>query len=133
MRYLFTLCIFSILLASCSKKDLLIGLDPALNESIEGSWMHAYYSDSLQILSASNKLKNDAYGFTFETNGTFKENKNAGGCGTPPITYKMYDGKWKRTSDSVFTIDTEFWGGEISFELRVISISPDTIKIHTSY
>jgi len=70
----------------------------------------------------------DEYGFTIFENGSFVEHKNAGWCGTPPITYADFEGNWTQQSDSILRINVDFWGGEEIYELKIFDVSENTLQ-----
>ena len=47
----------------------------------------------------------------FLNDGTLIERKNAGDCGTPPITYGDFSGNWQIENTNDIKIDVAYWGG----------------------
>lgn len=54
--------------------------------------------------------------------GVFLERKNAGWCGTPPITYGDFDGTWMEDEDGFIYITSEYWGGTQDLTFKLISV-----------
>ncbi|HAN76334.1 MAG TPA: hypothetical protein DCQ31_00470 [Bacteroidales bacterium] len=96
---------------------------------IYGAWEQTGYENETLVLKRVKALSGNEYGFELLENGTFIENKNAGWCGTPPISYTKYEGKWTLVSDSIFNIEVPFWGGDSEFELIIADIKKDELQI----
>lgn len=127
MKLLFVFLV-SLALFSC-EESILKGLGEKTNSenSIEknliGNWENQEYQDSLITLNTVASLSEDQYGISFYEDGTLKEIKNSGWCGTPPIAYGEFYGTWDLSSDSVLTLETTFWGGEVLLEWKILEIS----------
>lgn len=118
-----------ILIVSCS-----ICTEPKSASDIYNVWVD--YKDDYanpRVLTLSNKLDENKYGFIIESDGTFIERKNAGWCGTPPIYYENIDGSWKYISDDVLEITVDFWGGIDTFKIEIVSIDEYELKINYIY
>lgn len=72
------------------------------SDSLIGYWINPDYSDSGMRLERSNRFKNNAYGVAFLTENISLE-RSSGWCGTPPLIFADFQGKWKK-SDSIITI-----------------------------
>ena len=117
--------IIALALVSCSKRD---SLEPEGLPGLTGSWVNIEYQDSIILLHRSESLNENAYGFRFQSDGTFIERKNAGWCGTPPIVYSDFDGHWSNTESNLH-ITVAYWGGTAFYEWKVLDISKQEIKI----
>ena len=118
-----------ILIVSCS-----ICTEPKSASDIYSVWVD--YKDDYanpRVLTLSNKLDENKYGFIIESDGTFIERKNAGWCGTPPIYYENFNGSWKYISDDVLEITVDFWGGIDTFKIEIVSIDEYELKINYIY
>lgn len=91
-------------------------------------WIEPEYNDSLITYCRATSMPNDAYGFAFKENGVFKEHKNAGSCGTPPISYANYEGTWT-LKDSVIKIEVPYWGGTANYTWKLININDSLLTI----
>jgi hypothetical protein len=100
---------------------------------IIGSWVEEKYEDSVKVLSQHQNLQENRYGFTFLQSGKFVERKNSGPCATPPIVYKNFDGKWERDNDSLIHIQVGYWGGKMEYDMEIVFMSSDTLKIVYDY
>jgi len=103
------------------------------NSGIFGTWVENGYIEEMAVLERAGALDGDSYGFTIREDGTFIERKNAGFCGTPPVTYANFDGEWVALSDSLLEITVGYWGGTINYQMRIVSLERDTLKIRYLY
>ncbi|MEN8203621.1 MAG: hypothetical protein ABFS28_13575 [Bacteroidota bacterium] len=131
MRKLFIL-LMAVLLISC-EKELLESDALGENAGIVGTWTDSGYEDDLTVLERSEELDHSKYGFTIGEDGTFIERKNAGWCGTPPITYENFEGTWEALSDSLLDITVGYWGGTMTYQMRIVSLSAEELKIRYLY
>jgi hypothetical protein len=119
--------VFVLFLNACNKKTDKIEISS--NNTFYGSWIEYGYADTLKILTKSASLKENCYGFTIGQDGKFTERKNAGWCGTPPIAYENYDGNWTKLGESTLLVSVGYWGGDTSYQLKIVSVSSDTLKV----
>jgi hypothetical protein len=119
------LFLLALAIVSCSKNE---DDKPAGIDGLSGNWVNIQYQDSIIMLERSAALNENAYGFTFQDDGTFVERKNAGWCGTPPIVFADFDGTWSN-KDSLVDISVGYWGGTALYEWKILSITDKKIKI----
>jgi len=103
------------------------------NSGIFGTWVENGYIEEMAVLERAGALDGDSYGFTIREDGTFIERKNAGFYDTPPVTYTNFDGEWVALSDSLLEITVGYWGGTINYQMRIVSLERDTLKIRYLY
>jgi hypothetical protein len=89
--------------------------------------------EDMLLLERSSGLDPSKYGFTLRENGEFIERKNAGWCGTPPITYDNFEGTWVALSDSLLEITVGYWGGTMNYQIRIVSLEQDLLAIRYLY
>lgn len=128
--YMKTLLPFFILIvlaiaASCSLNEETDYKD----DPLVGSWIQQEYADSTFVMKRAAGLKDNDYGFTMEANHQFIERKNAGWCGTPPISYADFEGTWTY-EDSILQIEVEYWGGMASYTWKVLWVDQDELIIY---
>lgn len=99
------------------------------DDPLVGSWIEQEYADSTFVMKRSASLKDNDYGFTIEANHQFKERKNAGWCGTPPITYADFEGTWTY-QDSILQVEVEYWGGMATYTWKVMMVDQDELIIY---
>lgn len=99
------------------------------NNLILGYWVNPEYNNSGDIVSFSRADDfNQEYGFVFKSNLDFIERKNAGWCGTPPISYDNFDGDFELT-DKTLKINVSYWGGKAYYQWEIISLDNKKLTI----
>lgn len=131
MKKLIFLMVMALLL-SCEKEFLEVEALGA-NAGIVGTWVEEAYRGDTTLLKRAGKLNEVKYGFTINEDGTFIERKNSGWCGTPPISYANYDGSWEAVSDSLLNITVGYWGGMMTYQIRVVSLNGEDLAIKYLY
>jgi len=103
------------------------------NANIIGSWVEESREDHVTLLERADSLYDDRYGFTIREDGTFIERKNAGWCATAPITYNNFEGTWEALSDSLLEITVGYWGGTMTYQIRIVSLDEQYLRIRYLY
>jgi len=130
--YLNKLILFFIIIvfSACEKEktepiDMPIGL--------YAIWIENGYNDDISIFEKSGEFDENKYGFQLISNGKFIERKNSGWCATPPITYENYEGRWSKLSDSLINVETTYWGGTMVFDMEIVSMNQNELKVRYHY
>ncbi len=121
-----------VFLASCAemyKPSEMLGE----NEEIVGTWVEESLEDQVTRLQRAENLAQDKYGFIIREDGTFIERKNATWCGTPPLSYDNFEGTWEALSDSLLDITVGYWGGTITYQMRIVSLDEQYLRIRYLY
>jgi len=121
-----------VLLISCEKEVLELDALGA-NVEIVGTWIEQEYKGDTALFKRAKELDDLKYGFTLGEDGSFIERKNSGWCGTPPISYANYDGTWEALSDSLLSITVGYWGGMMTYQMRVVSLKGEELAIKYLY
>jgi hypothetical protein len=103
------------------------------NAEIVGTWVEEGYEDDVTLLARSLSLDSAKYGFIIREDGTFVERKNAGWYATPPIAFENFEGTWEALSDSLLEITVGFWGGTLSYQMRVVFLNQQELGIRYLY
>lgn len=98
-----------------------------LEDKIIGKWSISSDKNETGAWKKVEKLNSNRSGMEFKKEGILIVRMNSGSCATPPITYKNYDGIWKKTSDSTLVITHGFWGGK--FESNILIKTLDNEKL----
>lgn len=106
---------------SCEKVEV-------FNTSVVGVWTNPQYNDSIIVYERSNILPENEYGLEIKADGTIIERKNAGWCGTPPIAYDDFTGKWTG-NDSIINIEVMFWGGTEKLKWKIVSFDDNKLTV----
>jgi len=126
MKYrLFFLTLIGIVVFSCSES---YQLEAESEFDITGFWVNQSINDTIYAYDKSSHLKEGQYCFGFQENEEFVERKNAGWCGTPPISYADFEGTWSLT-DSIVDISVAFWGGTASYKWKIISLNHQQLQL----
>ena len=126
------LFIVVLLLVSCEKDSMELGALGS-NGGIVGTWVEDGYSGDTLWLYRSGELDLEKYGFSINDDGTFLERKNAGFCATPPISYDNFEGNWEAVSDSLLDITVAYWGGMMTYQIRIVSLDAEELAIKYLY
>ncbi len=111
-------------LLSCNKKYASL-----YDDGLLGYWINPVsVQNTVYTYDRVKKFDKNAYGFAFFADNVFVERKNAGWCGTPPITYKNFNGSWNR-QDSIINISVKFWGGINKIKWKIKSLDKDKLTI----
>lgn len=100
--------------------------------SLFQTWAFSGNQSDTLIYKASNK-NTEAHLYTFSEKGSVEVKQNAGWCGTPPISYSDYTGKWEKTGNNTFNLTYPFWGGIVYETWKIISCNSSELKIHQLY
>ena len=81
----------------------------------------------------ASKFLLDEAGYEFKSDGQFINRDNIGWCGTPPITYHNYIGRWKSIDEKTLTINSRHWQGPYTqtLQYQFIEDDKDIIKFLT--
>lgn len=121
-----------VLLLSCEKEFLELDALGG-NAGIVGTWIEEGYRGDTTLLNRAGKLDEVKYGFTINEDGSFIERKNSGWCATPPIAYTNYDGSWEAVSDSLLNITVGYWGGMMTYQIRIVALLGEDLAIKYLY
>ncbi len=68
-------------------------------------------------------------GIAFLNDGKLIVRQNAGWCGTPPVSYRNFDGEWKWIDENHVALKYAFWGGTILEEWEIVSVDNGNLSI----
>jgi hypothetical protein len=113
-----------LLLTSCKEG----ATEPNVSEQLFGTWVYQGSENDVTIMKKADGLDSNNYGFILYAGGKFLERKNAGWCGTPPISYENYGGKWKAETENVLQIDVGYWRGKINYKMEIVTLSSTELR-----
>lgn len=90
-----------------------------------GHWAEPEYNDENLTLTRVNKLPEDGYGISFKTKNDFVE-RSSGWCGTPPLVFSDYKGKWELT-EGVIGITQEHFPNNYAW--RIVALSENELVL----
>ncbi len=109
---------------ACGKES-----DDSIEKSdLVGVWVRPVYATDTITFDRTESLLVDEYGIDIQLDKSIVERKNAGWCGTPPITYGDFKGYWSK-EDSIVTISTTYWGGNQLYKWKLISVNQNSLKV----
>jgi hypothetical protein len=111
-------------LLGCSKDEIKVDKDNLL----VGIWKSSGYNNGSDIYTRDDRFT-DEHCYKFNDDGTLTERKNAGWCGTPPVTYADYAGSWTSLNDTLISISVGYWGGTTTYKLDIQSVDAETLKV----
>lgn len=104
------------------------GSDTTMNTRLIGAWTVAGYEDDVTVMHRTAGLAHDEYGFIFSKSGRFTERKINGWCGTPPVVFEDYDGRWENVTDSQVHVVVGYWGGQTDYTMDVVSVTAHELR-----
>jgi len=120
---LLTIALLSLM--SCTKESI----ESTVQESkVLGIWENPIYKNDTIIFTKGGAKESNFYYINFMSDGSIIERKNAGWCGTPPISYSNYNGYWKM-KDSVMQISVEYWGGLSEYRWKLLSVDDGKLSV----
>ena len=125
--------LFIVVLLTACAKDFLELETLGENAGIVGTWVDDGQKGDTLWLKRAGELDKLKYGFTIEKDGTFIERKNAGWCATSSVTLDNYEGTWEAVSDSLINITVAYWGGMMTYQIRIISVDERNLAIQYLY
>jgi len=121
-----------VLMVAC-EKDLPDLAALGENNDIIGTWIKRGYEGDTTFLYRAEALDTNKYGITFEEDGTFIERKNAVYLLNAPFPYDNYEGTWEVVSDSLLDITVAYWGGVMTYQIRIVSLDGAELAIRYLY
>ena len=104
------------------------------DSTLLGTWVEkTRVDDHVVVFKRADKFAQDAPGLAFKTNGDLVQRQNAGWCGTPPIAYTNYKGKWEHIEDNKIEVESKYWGGTLKFRMKIVSVDQFTLRARIQY
>ncbi|MBA6153815.1 hypothetical protein [Gelidibacter maritimus] len=97
------LFLFIIVNIGCDNDNESLKIDES--NMLIGYWINPVYTDPVTTFERANRFKDAAYGVAFLTENISVE-RSSGWCGTPPLVFADFQGKWKK-NDSIITISND--------------------------
>lgn len=102
-------------------------------KDISGYWLNNSSDGNNIVFSKVKAFQDDRSGYHFISGGKMEIRQNSGWCGTPPISYKNYDGQWEMESDSVIHMKYQFWGGIVEERWKVVLQEKNELIVQSTY
>jgi hypothetical protein len=119
MKHLLPLIVILLAFTQDNKENKLIG-----------TWIYSSIDENTKVLiyKRVNDFSLDSGGYCFKSDGSFVVRENAGWCGTPPITYSNYKGKWHFVKGDSLQLNYSYWGGDMETQLYLIEVDSMVLK-----
>ena len=114
-------------LASCDKSD---AVAPEV-AGVDGAWALAEVMPETESRTYRKleELSGRIDGFEFEPNGKLMV-RNAGSCGTPPLTFSTFEGSWVAEGDESYILTYYYLGTLSDIRLTVLSANEKEMECH---
>lgn len=99
------------------------------DEPLVGFWSYSDYDNEIQLFNRVSQLPENNQGYAFFEDGEYQERANSGFCGTPPISYAVYNGSWSVNATDRLILEGAFWGGEKTDKFEIVSVNESVLKI----
>ena len=99
-------------------------------ESIRGTWVYSTTQNGVSVYVKQERFDYQKSGLQFKEDGTFSIRRNESDCGTPPIQYQNFHGKWTMSSDSVITTSYRYFNNKsIALKWKVVKVTQDSLLL----
>jgi len=103
------------------------------NAEIIGTWIEKGYEEDVALFARGTELDKTKYGFTINEDGTFIERKNARWDVAASVNFDNFDGSWEAVSDSLLEITVGYWGGTMTYQMRIVFLDQTNLGIRYLY
>lgn len=98
-------------------------------EQLEGRWVYVSNDGENAVYARANGEETGSW-LEFGEKGDLTVRQNAGWCGTPPISYRTYEGgSFTLSKSGQLTLKHEFWGGIDTTHYQIAEVSEDTLRM----
>lgn len=117
-----------VLCAGCSSSDSSDPVSPG-QLSFEGAWgLESIEPESgIRVYAKLGELSGNQDGYQFEQDGSLLV-RNAGWCGTPPLTYSNFEGSWLEEEYNCLVLEYPHWEEAQNFRMEILSVLGDEMR-----
>ena len=90
-----------------------------------GHWAEPEYNEQTVTFSRVNKLPSEGYGISIKAKNDFVE-RSSGWCGTPPLIFSDYEGKWELTEEVISITQDHFPN---NYAWRILSLTENELVL----
>lgn len=120
LPYLFVLFLFSF-----KQPDLV-----SFEDRILGVWVPTSCENKTCTYEKAEEFDPEKRGIEFKKRNKLINRQNAGWCGTPPISYRNYNGIWASFKDGeTINLRYEFWGGMVQTKWKITELSESSMTV----
>ena len=132
--YILIAFIFIASLMSC--KYSLIDPEYMDTDPLSKTWVYSHFDEDLnaEVFEVAKTLDLSTGGYIFHDDGSLMVRKNAGWCGTPPISYANFEGNWNYVDDTKVFISADYWGsseggGRYEHHLIILELTEEKLVV----
>lgn len=97
---------------------------------ITATWVYSTTQNSVSVYVKQARFDYQKSGLQFKEDGAFTIRRNESDCGTPPIQYQNFHGKWTMSSDSVITTSYRYFNNKsIARKWKVVKVTQDSLLL----
>ena len=110
---------------ACNSSDPVSFQDP----SVLGAWgLNSIDDESgIRVYAKLESLGGDQDGYMFEPDG-FLLVRNAGWCGTPPLSYANFEGSWTEEQDGHLILTYSNWEAMQDYRLEILDLRENELR-----
>lgn len=99
---------------------------------ITATWVYSTTQNSVSVYVKQERFDDQKSGLQFKEDGAFTIRRNESDCGTPPIQYQNFHGKWTMSSDSVITTSYRYFKNKsIARKWKVVKVTQDSLLLRS--
>ena len=97
--------------------------------SVLGAWGFNSMDDQsgIRVYAKLESLVGDQNGYMFEPGGVLLV-RNAGWCGTPPLTYSNFEGSWTEEQEGHLVLTYPNWEAMQDFRLEILNLTKNEMR-----
>ena len=117
------------LMTGCKKQEAEFeGFDDIIGCWANPVYEYDFYPTAVIRYKRVKTLPANSPSIKFLNDGTLIERKNAGWCGTPPISYSDFSGSWRVQNEDII-INVAYWGGMEHRTWKIINVTNISLRI----
>lgn len=102
----------------------------SFEDRILGVWIPAGHENKIYTFEKAEEFDQKKAGVEFKKRNKLIKRENADWCGTPPISYRNYDGIWASFKDGeTINLRYEFWGGMAETKWKITELSETSMNV----
>ena len=101
-----------------------------LEKGITATWVYRTTQNGVSVYVKQERFDYKKSGLQFKEDGAFTIRRNESDCGTPPIQYQNFHGKWTISSDSIITTSYRYFNNKaFARKWKVVKVTKDSLLL----
>ncbi len=101
-------------------------------KDITATWVYSTTQNGVSVYVKQERFDDQKSGLQFKEDGVFTICRNQSTCGTPPIQYQNFHGKWTMSSDSILTTSYRYFNNKtIESNWKLVKVTQDSLFLKT--